>query len=471
MMIARFFRRLQPMLPVTGMICIILLSLVAVGMLLYRQGQGQLEQQLRDRLRDTAAAAAMQFDPTVLASIHKGDTPATSPALRDVVMRLRALREQLHEVRFIYLMRRTKDPNTLEFIADADIASTESELDRNKNGVVDQEEMPSQPGDLYSLDPFPALREEAFLHPTVDAEIGVDQWGPVISGYAPIVAKDGVAVAVLGIDMSADDFLRSSRNLFSPVVSLLVLLSLVSIGSGAVLFAARRRVEILRRLEVERSGLLRLTFHQLGGPLTIIRWSLEELQESGSPEDRRTIANIQEGLKRLMGILKTLKDADQVHAGRLSSTPEIVQLDAVIDLVTKQVGSKLAVRRQRVQVHTEPSLQISMDRSLAIGLFEELITNAIDYSPDGAETHVTCRKVGRMAEIIVADHGYGIPRKDQHRIFGEFIRASNATRYKADGNGLGLYIVKGIVEHAGGTIALVSDEGKGTTITVRLPLA
>jgi signal transduction histidine kinase len=77
----------------------------------------------------------------------------------------------------------------------------------------------------------------------------------------------------------------------------------------------------------------------------------------------------------------------------------------------------------------------------------------------------------KTAEFSIQDRGCGIPQKDLPRIFGEFTRASNATTFKADGNGLGLYIVKGIVEHAGGSIKIESKEGKGTTVTVRLPMA
>ena len=71
----------------------------------------------------------------------------------------------------------------------------------------------------------------------------------------------------------------------------------------------------------------------------------------------------------------------------------------------------------------------------------------------------------------IEDHGCGIPRKDIERIFDEFTRGSNATKFKADGNGLGLYIVHGIVKRSGGTIRVKSEEGKGTKVTVRLPIA
>ncbi|MSR67975.1 ATP-binding protein [Candidatus Peribacteria bacterium] len=101
---------------------------------------------------------------------------------------------------------------------------------------------------------------------------------------------------------------------------------------------------------------------------------------------------------------------------------------------------------------------------------EELLTNAMDFSPDRAEIIVRLRKDGTTACLEVQDFGCGIPTRDLSRVCDEFARGSNATRFKADGNGLGLYIVKGVVTRAGGKVSIASHEAKGTTVTVRLPI-
>jgi signal transduction histidine kinase len=339
------------------------------------------------------------------------------------------------------------------------------------DGVVDESEMPANPGELYNWSAFPKLETEAFQFATVDDKIGKDKWGATISGYAPIHTSDGRAVATIGIDMSANDFIRSTRNLFSPVAFLLVLFAAVSIGSGSVLFLWRRRVELLQKLEIERSGLLRLAFHQLGGPLTIISWSIEELEQEGPASIQRPIANIQEGVTRLMGILKTLKDADQVHAGKLDYKPELISLSSILEKVVKEAGAKLAMHRQTVKLDLDPSIIINLDAKLIAGVAQELLTNASDFSPEKSEIVLRSRASGSYATFEVEDHGHGIPKHDLPRIFGEFTRGSNATKYKADGNGLGLYIIKGIVERAGGKISIDSVEGKGTTVTVKLKMA
>jgi signal transduction histidine kinase len=229
-------------------------------------------------------------------------------------------------------------------------------------------------------------------------------------------------------------------------------------------------VVILEGFESERSGLLRLAFHQLGGPLTIITWSLEELAEEASESIHRTVINIQEGVKRLSEILNTLKSADLVHEGKLEYNPTFVSLTSILEQVVKNSGTKCALRKQRVELDLAENITMRLDAKLITGVAQEILTNALDYSPEGSVITVRSYQKGTSAAFTVIDHGCGIPKKDLRNIFNEFFRASNATLHKPDGNGLGLYIVRGIVEEAGGNIVMDSEEGKGTTVTVELPM-
>jgi signal transduction histidine kinase len=367
-------------------------------------------------------------------------------------------------------MRKTNNPDVLAFVADADLSLTDEELDRNGNGTVDEDEEASVPGEPYEWSEFPAM-DEAFLHPAVDDHVGEDQWGPIISGYAPIHTEDGRVVAILGIDMGAEDFVALSSSIFSPIALLLILLASLTLAAGTTLYFWKRRVEMLHRLDIERSGLLRLAFHQLGGPLTIISWSLEELEEEGPASIQRIVANIQEGVKRLTEILQTLKNADLVHNRKIEYKPTFGSLSEILENVVKESGTQLAVRRQHIALELEKNITMKLDSKLIAGVLHELLTNAISFSPEDTTITVRSRHAGKYAEFSVTDEGYGVPKQDIKRLFSEFTRGSNATKYKADGNGLGLYIVRGIVEQAGGKVTLESTEGKGTTVTVKLPMA
>ena len=462
------FRQLWPVFALTG---VIVIAIASAGFFFFFHGQRIVEAQLKDKLRSTATAAAIQFDADTLMKIKTDESDMDSAALKDSIRKLQRLREEVTNIKYAYIMRQTDNPDKLMFLADADLALTKDELDKNKNGTVDSDEEASFPGDLYDIEDIPALKAEAFLHPTTDEAVVKDQWGWTISGYAPIHNSAGQTVAVLGIDMDASEFTTLSRSAFSPVVLLLMILAGISIGGSTLLFLWKRRLETMERMDIERSGLMRLAFHQLGGPLTIINWSIEELEEQGQEFLQRTIGNIQEGVKRLTKILKTLKEADLVHSGNIDYRPESASLGAVLRDVARDMKKRLTSRKQKINVEFTDSIKMELDPKLIAGVAQELITNAIDFSPEGSEITVMSGRHGRYAQFEIEDQGCGIPKKDLHRIFNEFTRGSNATRYKADGNGLGLYIVRGIVERAGGRVIAESREGVGTKIIVRLPMA
>lgn len=470
-----FFRpsasgRFRDFLPSLLISVLIVSVLIVSGSFFFHRGQNTMEHQLKDKLRSTAAAAAMQFHGDLIGVIKDGDTIESSPALKETVSKLNAIRNDVSNIRYAYIMKKSESPNMLKFVADADLQRTDEELDLDKSGTVDENELASQPGDLYDWTEFPILGEEAFLHPAVDEEIGSDQWGSILSGYAPIRNESGTVVAILGIDMAADDYRDLSQSIFSPVTFLLVALAVVCIAGGILLSLWKRRLESLQRLEVERAGLMRLAFHQLGGPLTIISWSLQELEENGPESIQRTIGNIHEGVSRLTGILKTLRNADLVHADKLEYKPEFGSLSSVIRSVAEDLGTRLTNRGQRLRLELIENITMRMDTKLIAGVLMELLSNAIDFSPDGAEIVVRSRKEARFAVFEVEDKGCGIPSSDLRRVFDEFMRGSNATKYKADGNGLGLYIVHGIVKRSGGSISIKSREGQGTVVTVKLPI-
>jgi signal transduction histidine kinase len=115
-------------------------------------------------------------------------------------------------------------------------------------------------------------------------------------------------------------------------------------------------------------------------------------------------------------------------------------------------------------------VSVKTDPVLLRVVLQNLLSNAVKYSPKKTPVVLRLAVVGGKAEISVADVGIGIPKADQERIFEKFFRAQNVKQMDTDGNGLGLAICKSIVDRLGGTLSFVSEEGKGTTFTVALPL-
>ncbi len=447
---------------------------VLLGIGFYMRGRTLMEELLKERLRDTAAVAVQQFDPAMIASI-KGEASMESAQFRDVVARLRTVRASVPGIQYAYIMRKTSEPGMLEFVADADSLSPDTELDANGNGEVEEDEEASYPGDTYDISDIPALQEEAFLRASVDEDITVDQWGYLISGYAPIVGKDGRPVAVLGIDMNAAEYLRLSNSIFSPVVFLLLCVMSTLFAGYVLVFMRNRRMEALERMDRERSGVLLLTSHQLGTPLTIFQWSLESIRENvakgGDPADiGKDLESMETGCGKLKDILGNLRTASRAESGNFPYKPESGYLRNLIVGVVHDLGAQLRHKNQTVTMDLDGNLHLAFDRQLIGDVVRELILNASTFSPGKSVITVTAKQARGMARVEVTDTGTGISKKDMPRLFQKFMRGDNAHLAQPDGNGMGLFIAQRVIEKAGGKIWAESEPGQGTCVTFTLPL-
>lgn len=458
----------------SGILPVIIVGFVAIlGAYFYVRAETLMADQLRERLQSTASVAAGQFDADDIAAVVSADDRG-SPSHRRLVDVLQRVRAMTPGVRYAYLVRATDDADVVEFVADADEFRAAAELDLDGDGVVDEDEAPAEPGESYEIADMLEFKE-GFGRPSVDAEVTYDRWGALISGYAPVRDADGRTVAVLGIDMDAGEFLDTARSIFSPVAFLFVLLAGAMLASFTFSVTQRRRFEALRQLEAERTALLDLATHQLGMPLATFRWWLEILRErkvSETSDDREAYDQLQLGVDRMDHIIRSLQDAARLQSDDLAYHAESVDPSSFAEEVVSSMRSAFELKKQRVTVVRGSGVSPAMiDRKLMAGVLGELLENARGYSPAGSEITVRVSRVRSAARIEVVDQGCGIPADQIPRMFQKFTRGKNAYANKPVGNGLGLYICKGIVERGGGTLSVSSVEGKGTTMTLDLPLA
>ncbi len=448
-------------------------AITLTGLYFYSHAQTVLQEQLRSRLVAIAGSAALSVDGDELDRI-RGVSDMDSPDYRAIVDRLQKHRIATG-VRFIYILRRTNDPYTLEFIADADAALSPAELDVNENGTVDPDEEPAYPGELYDISETLILQNDAFVSAVADPETSTDQWGTLVSGYAPIYRKDGSVSGVLGVDFRAEEFYRMSQRIFSTDALIGVLIFAAIVAGSIVLAWERRRILILKRINSERSGLLRLTFHQLGEPLTIMKWSLETLRdETDNPELKNMVDEhvkcMDEGLGRLNSIIDTLQLAEKIDLDTLEYLPVPASLRALVDNSVNEWNSSLHAHNIKLTVKMDEEITLPMDQNLVQLVLRQVIVNAIEYSKDGSSIDLRVFKNRSDVEIVIEDRGCGIPEKDMIHLFEKYRRASNAHLSKPDGNGLGLYIARGIISKAGGHMWVESVEHKGTSVHFTLPL-
>jgi len=256
---------------------------------------------------------------------------------------------------------------------------------------------------------------------------------------------------------------------------------------GIQLFEAseklRERKEQLQQLlrereEVERrkSHYMRISAHQLRSPLGTIQTSLQVLLDRiidpASEGGRRMIAGASERVEDLLFIVNDLLELAKMREGR-ARAPWIRNLS--INQVLADIFDAIAPYAQERGVELVSDIdglavmQWGVPPDLVYA-FENLIQNAIKYSNRGGEVRVALRADDRFAQVEVSDRGIGIPEDLLDDVFLEFVRAPNAKRHDRSGTGLGLSIVREGIEMHGGTVAVTSAAGSGTTFTVRLPL-
>jgi len=469
---------LSQVLRANGKIILVLVGCAVLGnvmtYVLYNYTQALLKERLQDRMVAVASTAAVQFDGDLL-STFRTPIDMRRTAYRNVVQQLRNIRATNEDIQYVYLMRRAEDPSVVEFIADADTLASLEEIDANGDGVLSDDEVAPQLGDPYPIEEYPVLRDEAFDHPAVDRELQPDQWGLLMAAYAPIRDSAGDTVAIIGVDVVVSDFLERTQATLLPfmlfIVALILLLTLLTI---VVFRYQSERVQIMQELDRQKDELLSMVSHQLATPVSSIKWYLEMLLDGDAgklnKEQREELITMQKTSADLSDLIAMILDVSRIQLGRMKVDRAPLDLQAFFDDILGSIAASAKQKGVRFAVHRPKRLPTALlDRRLVRMTLENLLTNAVKYTPVGGEVtlHVSCRE--GVLTYVVRDTGCGIPAAEQERVFSKLFRASNV-RNTLDGNGFGLYVAKGAVENLGGAISFVSKEKVGTTFTVTLPL-
>lgn len=224
-----------------------------------------------------------------------------------------------------------------------------------------------------------------------------------------------------------------------------------------------------------KSEFLSLASHQIRTPLTTIKWSSEMLssQELGELNNDQAIManNIHEANEILIEIVNTFLDVTKLEAGKMRPQPVPTKLKQLVSdtiyLVSEQINSK----KQKLNLHMEDSIDlVNIDPKLIRQVYLNLLSNAVKYSPDQSEIDVEIKVENGFLLSSVTDHGQGIPQEDRDKIFTRFFRAGNAVQKVPEGNGLGLYFVKIIVEACNGQVGFKTEDERGTQFWFKIPL-
>ena len=235
--------------------------------------------------------------------------------------------------------------------------------------------------------------------------------------------------------------------------------------------------DVTKEVEADRtkSEFVSTVSHELRTPMTAIKGYADLLHAGAvgpiNEEQERFLSIIQHNADRLTALINDLLDISRVETGRARFDPRPVQVGDVIADVVNALAGQAKAKQQKLTYEVVGGLSDLMgDRDRLNQVLTNLVGNAIRYTPKGGEIEVRAYPVEGAVRVDVRDTGIGISSEDLGCIFERFYRASHPMVQEASGSGLGLAIAKMFVEMHGGRVWVESEEGKGSTFTILLPL-
>jgi len=246
-------------------------------------------------------------------------------------------------------------------------------------------------------------------------------------------------------------------------------------GSVQFFIGIERDVTKEREVDLAKTEFVSLASHQLRTPLSAINWYAEMLMDGDagklSKKQKQFIDEIYIGNQRMVSLVNALLNVSRLELGTFMVEPVPTNILALSDGVIKEMEPQIKSKKLNVSTKYEPNFpEVMVDPQLMRIVLQNLVSNAVKYTPEEGGIKISIGKDAENMIIKVKDTGLGIPVTQQDKIFEKLFRADNVKRSAIEGTGLGLYIIKSIMEHSGGVISFKSEENKGSEFVISMPL-
>jgi PAS domain S-box-containing protein len=240
-------------------------------------------------------------------------------------------------------------------------------------------------------------------------------------------------------------------------------------------------IEVFRDITLEeevdrmKSEFISLASHQLRTPLSAIKTYSHMLADGYMGEvnetQKKSLRTIIGATNRMNELISTLLNITRIESGTIAITPKVIAVDQLIEEVVKELSLMAADKSIELTMKSvgQRAKMVKTDPLILKEIISNLVTNAIKYTPDKGAITLTVQAYQHTVQTSVRDSGWGIPEAQHAQIFSKFFRAHNIVKRETTGTGLGLYLVKGLIDALGGEIWFKSAEGKGTEFFVSLP--
>ncbi len=240
-----------------------------------------------------------------------------------------------------------------------------------------------------------------------------------------------------------------------------------------------------REIEAAKVDFVSLASHQLRTPLSIIKWYIDYIVSGDAGElkgeQEKFLKEAYRANERMIELVNSLLIVSRIDLGTFTIEPKLADITKIADEVLKKFKKEIDSKSINLFVDYDSLPEIKIDPALMKMVFENLLSNSIKYTPDGESIKISIKKEGEDVLIKVSDRGCGVPEEEQPKIFTKLFRADNVKKIESVGTGLGLYIVKAVIEKSGGEIWFKSpseemydesreEDPRGTTIFIKIPL-
>lgn len=258
---------------------------------------------------------------------------------------------------------------------------------------------------------------------------------------------------------------------------------------GEILYFVGIERDITQEKEVDKAKteFVSLASHQLRTPLSAVNWYTEMLLTGDAgkltPKQQKYLTEVYTGNQRMVTLVNALLNVSRLDLGTFIIEPEKVDVIVITKSVLAELRPLLLRKKTIIEEEYKEGIpEFLADPNLLRSIIQNLLSNAVKYSPPESVVHLSWSVV-RKHELFggkkmfkdtlafsVTDSGIGIPKKQQSKIFTKLFRADNAAGSESEGTGLGLYVVKTVVDESGGSVWLQSEEKKGSVFYVTFPL-
>lgn len=240
-------------------------------------------------------------------------------------------------------------------------------------------------------------------------------------------------------------------------------------------------IEVFRDITLEqevdrmKSEFISLASHQLRTPLSAIKTYTHMLHDGYMGElnsaQKNSLNTIIGASNRMNELISTLLNITRMESGTIAVTPKSVRLETVAEDVIKELSLMASSKSIKLSSTIKPAdgITLTTDTLILKEILTNLVSNGIKYTPEKGSVTIKMRLQRGDVVVEVHDSGWGIPKFSQDQIFSKFFRAHNIVKRETTGTGLGLYLVKGLIDALGGRIWFSSAEGKGTSFFFSLP--